>query len=522
MHVEIDRRDRPARRSRRSQRRPAARARRRARGGRRLARRCASALPRSSPSSSAAAAAGRAPTMRREARRSCAGSPTTTSPSSATASTCSSREAGEDLAARSTGTGLGHPARAPRRGRWPRPALPAELRDAARASRELLIITKANARSTVHRPMLPRLHRRQALRRRRARHRRAALPRPLHLRAPTTPSPREIPLLRHKVERVHRARRLRARAATTARRWRTSSRPTRATSCSRSPRTTCSAPRSASCTCRSASASRCSCAATLSTASSRCLVYVPRDRYNTESARAHRRRSCARRSAAGDRVLRSQLDASRRWRACTSSCAPRRAQPARASTPARAASVDLGSTEAVRALGRPAARRADRGATARSAARRCPSAIGEAFPAGYRERLRRRAPPSHDIAQHRRRSPSPTRPARCASTGRPTAPADALRLKLYPPASRSCLVRRAADAREHGRSGPRASSPYAVSDAPTATAVWIHDFDAIQHAVAQDLDLEVASRAFHETFAAVWRGQRRERRLQPPGARAPA
>ena len=59
--------------------------------------------------------------------------------------------------------------------------LPAEARAKAR-EHKLLILTKANSRSTVHRPALPRLHRREEVRRRRQRHRRAPLPRPVLVR----------------------------------------------------------------------------------------------------------------------------------------------------------------------------------------------------------------------------------------------------------------------------------------------------------------------------------------------------
>ena len=63
-----------------------------------------------------------------------------------------------------------------------------QLREAAAAAirakareQTLLVLTKANARSTVHRPTLPRLRRRQALRRARRGRRRAPLPRAVHV-----------------------------------------------------------------------------------------------------------------------------------------------------------------------------------------------------------------------------------------------------------------------------------------------------------------------------------------------------
>ena len=80
-------------------------------------------------------------------------------------------------------------------------------RAAARGAREralepyLLNLTKANSRATVHRPAYLDYVGRQALRRRRAGGRRAPLPRPLHDTAYHA-SPREIPILRRKVDAV--------------------------------------------------------------------------------------------------------------------------------------------------------------------------------------------------------------------------------------------------------------------------------------------------------------------------------
>ena len=71
--------------------------------------------------------------------------------------------------------------------------------------------------------------------------------------------------------------------ATPRRRWWRSSTPTRATSCSRSPRTSCSRSRWASSPSASASASGCSSAATRTTRFVSCLVFLPRDRFNTRN-----------------------------------------------------------------------------------------------------------------------------------------------------------------------------------------------------------------------------------------------
>ena len=101
----------------------------------------------------------RRPTRRRRRRRRgrarratcCSGSPTTTSRSSATASTTSSSEGDDEYLRGVPGTGLGilradqdmsqHVRPAARRRPPPRPA-----------RRPLLVLTKANSRSTVHRP----------------------------------------------------------------------------------------------------------------------------------------------------------------------------------------------------------------------------------------------------------------------------------------------------------------------------------------------------------------------------------
>ena len=128
-----------------------------------------------------AAAAGRRGRAGRGQGVAASGSPTTTSPSSATAPTTWSQQDGEDMLRPVPGTGLG----ILRQGQTEHGL--AQLRQAAaggpaagpRAATSL-VLTKANARSTVHRP-LPRLRRRQALRRARQGGRRAPLPRPVHL-----------------------------------------------------------------------------------------------------------------------------------------------------------------------------------------------------------------------------------------------------------------------------------------------------------------------------------------------------
>ena len=86
-------------------------------------------------------------------------------------------------------------------------------------------------------------------------------------RRPTARTSRDIPVVRRKVEAVARARRVPARQPRRTRRWWRSSTPTRATSCSRSPRTSCSSWPWASWPSASASACGCSSAATPTSAS---------------------------------------------------------------------------------------------------------------------------------------------------------------------------------------------------------------------------------------------------------------
>jgi glutamate dehydrogenase len=95
--------------------------------------------------------------------------------------------------------------------------------------------------------------------------RRGPLPR-LFTSTAYSANPLDIPLLRRKTANVC-SRRGSARAVTPARHWSTSSRPTLATSCSRSPRATCCAPRRRSCIWKSGRGSGSSCAATPSSAS---------------------------------------------------------------------------------------------------------------------------------------------------------------------------------------------------------------------------------------------------------------
>ena len=187
VHVEVDR-ETSADDPRRGARRPRARARRRARRDRRLAedarrRRRGRRRARRQP------AADRSRRARRGPGAACGGWPISTSRSSATASTTSSATPTAATCLRAVpGSGLGilrprQPARDRHRGRSrvgqllaapgrdPRQGARA---DAARAHEGQRALDRAP-------PDLPRLRRREALRRRRQRDRRAPLPRPLHV-----------------------------------------------------------------------------------------------------------------------------------------------------------------------------------------------------------------------------------------------------------------------------------------------------------------------------------------------------
>ena len=367
--------------------------------------------------------------------------------------------------------------------------------------RELLIIAKTDRRATVHRARDGR-DRRQALRRRRRGRRRAPVPRPVHL-ARLQPQPAPIPLLRRKV-RAHDASAPASRpTATTARRCCTSSTPIRATSCSRSPRTSSSTPRSASCTCRSGSASRCSCAATRFERFVSCLVFVPRDRYDTELRRAFRAILA---EAFGGTVVGSTPHARRvgAGAACISSSGTTRGAVRRSmsqsSSAARRGGAHLGRPAASRRCRRRARRRA-RGATG------C-AGYGRPFPAAYQARTA----PTQAIARHRADrggagAGSPLKPAlhprRRAATLRPASSIDA-----GEPVALSDV---AADAREPG-AAVIAEEPFRIDQRrdgvgrrgldPRLRARWRPTADAGDRSRRR-----VSAAVSRRRFVAVWTGE---------------
>ena len=306
-------------------RRTAPRAGRRPPRGRRLA---ADARARSREVAGRArvgAAAGAGPRARRRRARSCAGWPTTISRCSATAPTRSRTVDGVAAACASSGSGLGI-LRSQRRWRRRRRAsrrCRRRSRARARCLRQLLTITKANTRSTVHRAELSRFRRRQALRRRRHGDRRASLSRPVHLDRLQHEPARRSRCSTARCERDRRARRLSAdRACRQGAAPHPGDLSARRAAPDRRGRAVRASP-SASCTCRIGSGCACSCAATRSAASCPASSSCPRDRYNT--AMRERMQQLLR---AGGRRHRERIPGAavgiRRWRGSCSSLRTRR------------------------------------------------------------------------------------------------------------------------------------------------------------------------------------------------------
>ena len=174
-------------------------------------------------------------------------------------------------------------------------ALPPEIRRQARDPVPL-VITKANARSTVHRPVYLDYIGVRAVRRHGQGGGRAPVPRPVHLgRLQPQPAPHSAAPAQGRAR--DRSARTCRRPAIRARRWPTFSRPIRATSCSRQRKRSCSRSRRRSCICRSGRRSACSSGATRSPGSSRAWSTC-RASATTPRSGAASRRSCRRRWAA--------------------------------------------------------------------------------------------------------------------------------------------------------------------------------------------------------------------------------
>ena len=289
-----------------------------------------------------------------------------------------------------------------------------------------------------------------------------------------------------------------------ARRSSTSSRPTRATSCSRSPTTSCSTSRSASCSCRSASSVALFVRRDPFGRFVSCLVYVPRDRYNTGRARA---------DAA---ILLSEAFARH---ARPSSSAQRRRVAARA--PAlfivRTAGRDArpSTSSALEAAGRGRrsgwsdrlARRAASAAAARRTATGCFAATARRVPGRLPGATVEPRPRVADIAAHRAAARRRRATLALSLYRRLEDAGDALRFKLYPPrTSRSLLSDvlpllenmglKVADRASRTRSAPRDGR---ADRRCTTSGCAPLEADAGRRRRA------CASR-FEDAFAAVWRG----------------
>ena len=341
----------------------------------------------------------------------------TTSRSSATASTTSSRGRGGAGCEAVPGLRPAGSCAAARRRR----AFDASCRPKARAlARDAAPARADQGQLALHRapPRVPRLHRRQALRRRRQGHRRAPLPRPLHDAPPTARRPRDIPLLRGKVDDVleragfppgsHDDKALieiietypRDELFQIERR-----RPVRRS-------------RWGSSSSASASACGCSCAATARPLRRRAWCSIPRDRFNTEN-----------RERVGEILLEAFGGSHLDWTLQLSESVLVRVHyivhcpdgvPGRLRRRRDRGAARRGDARVDR---RPA-RRADRGARRGARRRRCSAATSDAFPPALPRRTgwrARRSPTSHRIeqlAQRRRADHEPLPAARGAGRRR--------------------------------------------------------------------------------------------------------
>ena len=311
---------------------------------------------------------------------------------------------------------------------------------------------------------LPRLHRRQDLRRRRRGGRRAPLPRPVHLGRLHRASP---------TSRCCAARSTGVLAAPgfpptshAARRCSTSSRPTRATSCSRSPST--SSPRSCTrcCTCRSATGCACSCARTTSAAT--CPAW------STCRATATRRR-CARMqeilaeafggSSTASASTTPPGSPSRCWPGCTSWCG-RRAGAACGEVDVAALGAPAGRGHPVvgrRLRRRPptSARRGRRRPAVAPLRRRVPGRLPRGLPAAV----------AVDRPRPARGGRPPTTGSACTSTSRADAPPGERPVQDLPRRRAALADRRSCRCSAPGRRGGRRAAVRASTAPAGAPAV---------------------------------------------------
>ncbi len=355
---------------------------------------------------------------------------------------------------------------------------------------------------------LPRLHRRQALRRRGeviGEHRFLG---PVHLHRVPRATRREIPLLRRKVADVSRARRpgtgqpLRQGARAT------SSRTIRATSCSRSPRTRSLETAMGILHLGERQRFRLFVRRDLFERFVSCLIYVPRENYNTE--------------------LREK------WQAILTKAfnGQRRSSTSFLSESMLARIHDHGAHDARadpagrRARARGAPRRTRRAAGRTTCARRSSTRAGEArgnelyrhfgaaFPAGYREDVpARTAVPDIEMMAKARagggRGDEPLPAARGA--------ARAAALQAVPPGRARCRSPTACRCSSDMGLRVLEERPYRIA-ARAGAPVWMHDF-GLAHAATPRSTIDAVGALFEDAFGRGLRRRDRERRLQPPRAR---
>ena len=242
----------------------------------------------------------------------------------------------------------------------------------------LLNLTKANSRATVHRPAYLDYVGVKRFDADGQRGRRAPLPRPLHAhRLPRQPArhPDPAPQGATPCSTAPPSRRQPQREGAD----RDPRDPPARRAASRPPSTSCSTSRWASCTSASASACACSCARDAFGRFLSCLVFVPRDRFNTENRRRIERILRDAFGAAEHRLHDARLGVGARAPALHG--LRRAGQPARATTPRE---IERRLVAATRSWADDLEQRAGRGARRGARATRCTARWGDAFPAAYR------------------------------------------------------------------------------------------------------------------------------------------
>ena len=343
---------------------------------------------------------------------------------------------------------------------------------------------------------LPRLHRGQAVRAGRQRDRRAPLPRPADLDR-LQHEPAADSHARPQGRTDGRPGGVPACAAMPARPSCTSSRPIRATSCSRPPRTSCSTSRWASCTWRTGRGCGCSCGATPSPASSRCIVFVPRDRYNTAM---RERMEALLREAVGrhESEFQAQLSESKLARLLFTLRTPH-GLPDDWTRPSSS-----GGWSRCRASWPDRLRDALVEPWARSTATGCSTSTARAFPASYKERVDARAAVP-DIASIDRLARDGAGDLAMTPLSAAGGPGRAAAFQADPARPAGPAVGRSAGAREHGPEGAeRGAQRDRRRRRAAATRCTI---SACGRSSARPVEVEAVREHFQDLFSGVWTGR---------------